>query len=76
MMPGKKIEGQAGDHGAGWKAGLFSSEADALVAEIIELGGEAELRRVFEQFRKELEPVLHQLRDRLLSVAMDRGFER
>jgi hypothetical protein len=48
---------------------------NALIAEILELGGEAELDRTFDHFRKEVEPALHQIRDRLMSVAMDRGLE-
>jgi hypothetical protein len=58
-----------------WKSRVFSSSVNALIAEILELGGEAELDRTFDHFRKEVEPALHQIRDRLMSVAMDRGLE-
>ena len=62
-------------HSVRWKSQMFSPIADTLIAEIVQLGGEAELHRTFAQFRKELEPVLQQLRDRLMGDAMDRGLE-
>ncbi|MCU1335972.1 MAG: hypothetical protein JWO19_1553 [Bryobacterales bacterium] len=60
---------------APWKRQVFSPGVDALIAEIRQLGGEAELERLFAQFRKEFEPALQQIRDRLMIVAMDRGME-
>jgi len=58
-----------------WKSRVFSTPVNNLIKEILELGGEAELDRSFDQFRKEVEPALHQIRDRLMGVAMDRGLE-
>ena len=48
-----------------WKSRVFSTPVNNLIKEILELGGEAELDRSFDQFRKEVEPALHQIRDRL-----------
>ncbi len=48
---------------------------NTLIAEIVQLGGEADLARTFAQFRKEFEPALQQIRDRLMTTAMDRGLE-
>lgn len=58
-----------------WKSEVFTPLANELIAEIVQLGGEAELTRTFAQFRKEFEPALQQLRDRLMATAMDRGLE-
>ena len=58
-----------------WKSEVFTALANDLISEIVELGGEAELTRTFAQFRKEFEPALQQLRDRLMAAAMDRGLE-
>ena len=58
-----------------WKSQVFSPPVNALIAEILELGGQSELDRTFDHFRKEVEPALQRLRDRLMSVAMDRGLE-
>ena len=58
-----------------WKSEIFTPLASDLITEIVQLGGEAELTRTFAQFRKEFEPALQQLRDRLMATAMDRGLE-
>ena len=58
-----------------WKSQVFSPPVNALIAEILELGGQAELDRTFDHLRKEVEPALQRIRDRLMSVAMDRGLE-
>ncbi len=58
-----------------WKSEVFTPLANDLIAEIVQLGGETELTRTFAQFRKEFEPALRQLRDRLMATAMDRGLE-
>jgi len=48
---------------------------NTFIAEITQLGGEAELVRTFDLFRKEFEAALQQIRDRLMINAMDRGLE-
>ena len=58
-----------------WKNQLFSPLVNSLIGEVVQLGGEAELDRVFEHFRKEFEPALQQIRDRLMDSAMNRGLE-
>jgi hypothetical protein len=58
-----------------WHGEIFTPVVNAFISEIQQLGGEAELTRTFAQFRKELEPALQQIRDRLMAVAMDRGLE-
>jgi len=63
------------DNNARWKGEVFTPLVSTLIAEIVQLGGEADLARTFAQFRKEFEPALQQLRDRLMATAMDRGLE-
>ena len=58
-----------------WKSEVFTPLANELITEIVQLGGETELTRTFAQFRKEFEPALQQIRDRLMTAAMDRGLE-
>ena len=58
-----------------WEQELFTPVVNALISDILQLGGESELTRTFAQFRKEFEPALQQIRDRLMAVAMDRGLE-
>ena len=58
-----------------WKSEVFTPLASDLISEIVELGGETELTRTLAQFRKEFEPALQRLRDRLMAAAMDRGLE-
>jgi len=49
--------------------------AGRMITEVVQLGGEAELTRTFAQFRREFEPALQRIRDRLMATAMDRGLE-
>jgi hypothetical protein len=63
------------DNNARWKGEVFTPLVNTLIAEIVQLGGEADLTRTFAQFRKEFEPALQQIRDRLMTTAMDRGLE-
>jgi hypothetical protein len=58
-----------------WQREMFTPGVNTLIGDILQLGGEAELTRTFAQFRKEFEPALQQIRDRLMAVAMDRGLE-
>lgn len=58
-----------------WQQELFTPLVITLISDILQLGGESELTRTFAQFRKEFEPALQQIRDRLMAVAMDRGLE-
>jgi len=58
-----------------WKNEVFTPLANDLITEIVQLGGEAELTRTFAQFRREFEPALQRIRDRLMATAMDRGLE-
>jgi hypothetical protein len=75
--------GRKGDHPitdiVHWKIPVFSPTADALIAEIIRLGGQKELEGAFNLFQPpalaQFEPGLQQLRDRLLADAKDRGWE-
>jgi hypothetical protein len=61
------------------KIPTFSPTADALIAEIVQLGGEAELERTFSLFQPppltRFEPALRQLRDRLHKEAQERGWD-
>ena len=63
------------DSNVRWKGEVFTPLVNTLIAEIVQLGGEADLARTFAQFRKEFEPALQQIRDRLMTAAMDRGLE-
>jgi hypothetical protein len=63
------------EDGARWKSQVFSPLVNTFIAEITQLGGEAELVRTFDLFRKEFEAALQQIRDRLMINAMDRGLE-
>ena len=58
-----------------WKGEVFTPSVNNLIKEILQLGGDADLSRTFAQFRKEFEPALQQIRDRLMTAAMDRGLE-
>ena len=64
------------DEKAHWERRVFSPLATSLIADIQQLGGEAELARRLDLFRKELETALQQVRDHLMIDAMDRGLER
>jgi hypothetical protein len=64
-----------GEERSRWQREVFTPVMNALIAEILQLGGEAELTRTFAQLRKEFEPALQQIRDRLMTTAMDRGLE-
>jgi len=62
-----------------WKIPVFSPTADALIAEIVRLGGEKQLESAFNLFSPppldHLEPGLRQMRDRMLAEAKERGWE-
>jgi hypothetical protein len=62
-----------------WKIERFSPKADGLVAEIVQLGGKAELERTFNLSVPppiaEFEKSLQALRDRLYGEAKERGWE-
>jgi hypothetical protein len=62
-----------------WKILTFSSKADALISEIVQLGGQAELERSFDLFTPpplpEFERDLQSIRDRLYNEAKQRGWE-
>jgi hypothetical protein len=58
-----------------WKGEVFTPSVNNLIKEILQLGGDADLSRTFDQFRKQFEPALQQIRDRLMTAAMDRGLE-
>jgi hypothetical protein len=62
-----------------WKIRRFSEGADKLIAEIVELGGRAELERTFDLFQpppiEQFEIALRQIRDRLWKDRRDRGWE-
>ena len=75
--------GKKGDHPitdiVSWKIGRFSPTVDALILEIVELGGLTELERTFNLFEPppldQFEPALQQTRDRLWKDAKDGGWE-
>jgi len=75
--------GKKGDHPLGdilnWKARRYSEKADSLIAEIVNLGGKAELERTFDLFNppaiEEFERSLLGIRDRLHREAKERGWE-
>ena len=52
------------EDGARWKSQVFSPLVNTFIAEITQLGGEAELVHTFDLFRKEFEAALQQIRDR------------
>jgi hypothetical protein len=62
-----------------WKLPRFSSKADALIAEIVQLGGTDVLRKTFNLFVPppvpEFEEKLQEIRDRLYGEAKERGWE-
>jgi hypothetical protein len=74
--------GKKGDHPitdiVSWKIGRFSPTVDALILEIVELGGQTELERTFNLFQPppldQLEPALQQMHDRLWKNAKDGGW--
>ena len=75
--------GKQGDHPLTdilhWKIPRFSPKADQLIVEIVQLGGETELKRSFNLFAPppipEFEVSLQQIRDRLYREAKERGWE-
>ena len=69
------MSGEFTEDNGRWKNEVFTPLANDLVTEIAQLGGEAELTRTFAQSRKEFEPALQRIRDRLMATAMDRGLE-
>ena len=62
-----------------WKIPRFSPTVDALIAEIVRLGGQKELERDLDLFQppplEKFEPLLQQMRDRLWKEAKERGWE-
>ena len=62
-----------------WKILRYSSKADTLIAEIVQLGGRAELERTFNfsdpPQLPEFEKSLEEIRDRLSREAKQRGWE-
>lgn len=62
-----------------WKTTRFSETADALIAEIVKLGGQAELERTFNLFAPpalpDFERSLREIRDQLLRDRRERGWE-
>jgi hypothetical protein len=77
------MNGKKGDHPltdiVHWKIPTFSPTADALVAEIIQLGAERELETTFNLFAPpalpSFEAQLKGMRDRLLADRKERGWE-
>jgi hypothetical protein len=67
------MNGKKGDHPLTdiihWKIRRFSPAVDALITEIVQLGGESELERRFNVFEppplEQFEPALLQMRDHL-----------
>jgi hypothetical protein len=57
----------------------FSPTADALIAEIVQLGGKKELEKTFNLYKpppiSEFEESLRQIRERLYREAKERGWE-
>jgi hypothetical protein len=74
--------GKKGDHPLtdilNWKTRRYSEKADTLIAEIVNLGGKAELERTFDLFNppaiEEFERSLLSIRDRLHREAKERGW--
>ena len=62
-----------------WKIPVFSPTADALIAEIWQLGGTVDLESTLNLFPRpplaELEATLQQIRNRLWKDAKERGWE-
>jgi hypothetical protein len=62
-----------------WKIRRYSSKAETLIAEIVQLGGRAELERTFNLLvppqLPEFEKSLEELRDRVWREAKQRGWE-
>jgi len=62
-----------------WKTAVFSPTADALIAEIVQLGGKIQLEQRFDLFKppplEEFEIALKKMRDRLRQEAIERGWE-
>lgn len=62
-----------------WKIRRYSPKADTLIAEIVQLGGRAELERTFNLSvppeLSEFEKSLEEIRDRLRGEAKQRGWE-
>jgi hypothetical protein len=77
------MNGKKGDHPLtdilSHKILRFSPTADALIAEIVMLGGQSELEKEFNLFSPPPLPVfeeaLRELRDRLWKMAKERGWE-
>jgi len=62
-----------------WKIPRFSPSADAMIAEIVHLGGRDELTRTFNLFQpppiRQFEEALKELRDRIRKDRKERGWE-
>ena len=62
-----------------WKVSRFSLTADALIAEIVQMGGRSELEHTFNLFDPppiaQFEGDLRQLRDRIRNDRKERGWE-
>jgi hypothetical protein len=62
-----------------WKTPRFSPEIDSLIAEIVQLGGRADIERSFNLSQppalQEFEAALRTLRDTLKKDRKDRGWE-
>jgi len=67
--------GEFGQDNVRWKNEVFTPLANDLITEIVQLGSEAKHTCTFAQFRREFEPALPRIRDRLMGTAMDRGLE-
>ncbi|PYV20945.1 MAG: hypothetical protein DMG24_21085 [Acidobacteria bacterium] len=77
------MNGKKGDHPLTdilhWKTLRFSPAADALIAEIVRLGGQSELEKAFDLFSPPplalFEDALRRMRNRLYKEAKERGWE-
>jgi hypothetical protein len=62
-----------------WRIPVFSPTADALIAEIVQLGARDELQRTFDLFQppplEQFEIGLRQMRDRIWNDRKARGWE-
>ena len=62
-----------------WKVARFPPIADALIAEIVQMGGRDEVERTFNLFDpppiRQFEGDLQRLRDRILKDRKERGWE-
>jgi hypothetical protein len=77
------MNGKRGDHPLtdilAYNLPVFSPEADALIKDIVRLGGDRELERRFNFFSPpplaEFEARLREMRDQLRNEAKERGWE-